>query len=323
MTRDEAFEFLDRAARGIAEMFGSSCETLVHDMGVPTHPILSIYNGHVSGREVGSTLDILGTARELDPEARSSDQVNLYATTPSGQQIKSSTFHLIGEDYNLALGINFDYTSLVYANRILVDLMSAEADLKTALWQGGDSALADLFDECLSAVGKPVDALSKADRLKIVAMMDQKNAFSYRKSVPFAARRLGVREGFIPVLIKPDETLLECLVMNADPENDADCYEFDLKTVEEYRKKMLTTPIKDGKAVLEELIGQRREEAEDDELDWEEEVLGEMEGGYDNCRFSSCWGLENHMTYPLILAKIPVKNSWEIFVPHTAERPNN
>lgn len=48
MTRDQAFEFLDRTARGIAEMFGSSCETLVHDMGVPTHPILSIYNGHVS-----------------------------------------------------------------------------------------------------------------------------------------------------------------------------------------------------------------------------------------------------------------------------------
>ncbi|HIY17592.1 MAG TPA: helix-turn-helix transcriptional regulator [Candidatus Intestinimonas stercorigallinarum] len=192
MTREEAFEFLDRTARGIAEMFGSSCETLVHDMGVPSHPILSIYNGHVSGRTVGSTLDILGTDRELEPEARTSDQVNLYATTPSGAQIKSSTFHLMGEDYNLALGINFDYTSLVYANRILVDLMSAEADLKSALWQGGDSALSDLFDECLAALGKPVDALGKADRLKLVAMLEQKNAFSYRKSVPFVSRRLGV-----------------------------------------------------------------------------------------------------------------------------------
>ena len=192
MTREEAFEFLDRAARGIAEMFGSSCETLVHDMGVPSHPILSIYNGHVSGRTVGSTLDILGTDRELEPEARTSDQVNLYATTPSGAQIKSSTFHLIGEDYNLALGINFDYTSLVYANRILVDLMSAQADLKTALWQGGDSALSDLLDECLAALGKPADALGKADRLKLVAMLEQKNAFSYRKSVPFVSRRLGV-----------------------------------------------------------------------------------------------------------------------------------
>ena len=192
MDRDGAFEFLDRAARGIAEMFGSSCETLVHDMGVRSHPILSIYNGHVSGRSVGSTEDILGTGRELDDEARLRDQVNLSATTPSGQQIKSSTFHLIGEDYNLALGINFDYTSLVYANRILADLINVQSDLKSALFQGGDSALADLFEQCLAALGKPADALGKSDRLKLVALLEQQNAFSYRKSVPYVARRLGV-----------------------------------------------------------------------------------------------------------------------------------
>ncbi|GAA6385447.1 hypothetical protein I310019A7_14380 [Lawsonibacter asaccharolyticus] len=133
------------------------------------------------------------------------------------------------------------------------------------------------------------------------------SAYSY-------AKRGSFKEGFIPVLIKADdETLLECLVMNADPENDADCYEFDPKAVEEYRKKMLSTSVKDGKAVLEELTGQRREEAEDDDLDWEEEVLGEMEGGYDNDRFSCYWDSDSHMTYPLILAKIPVKNPWEIF----------
>ena len=133
------------------------------------------------------------------------------------------------------------------------------------------------------------------------------SAYSY-------AQRLGVREGFVPVLIQADdETLLECLVMNADPEHDADFYEFDLKTVEEYRKKMLSAPIKDGKAVLEELTGQRKEEAEDDDMDWEEEVLGEMEGGEPNDRFSSYWDDDTEMTYPLILAKIPVKNPWEIF----------
>ena len=126
------------------------------------------------------------------------------------------------------------------------------------------------------------------------------------------ARRLGVREGFVPVLIKPDETLLECLVMNADPEHDADCYAFDCKAVAEYRKRMLSAPAKDGKAALEELTGRRREEAEDDDMDWEE-ILGEMEGGYENCRFISCWDLNTDMTHPLILAKIPVKNPWEIF----------
>ena len=128
------------------------------------------------------------------------------------------------------------------------------------------------------------------------------------------AKRDSAQEGFVPVLIKADdETLLECLVMNADPENDAVIYEFDLKAVTEYRKKMLSAPIKDGKAVLEELTGQRKEEAEDDDMDWDEEVLGEMEGGEPNDRFSSYWDDDTEMTYPLILAKIPVKNPWEIF----------
>lgn len=192
MERGEALEFLDRTARGIAEMFGSSCETLVHDMGDPRHPILCIYNGQISGRAVGSTRDILGTAKELDETALVTDFVNLYATTPSGQQIKSSTFHLIGDGYNLALGINFDYTSLVYANRILVDLMSAEADLQSAMWQSGEGQLSALFSECLAAVGKPVDALTKRDRMKIIALLDQQNAFSFRKSVPFVAKHLQV-----------------------------------------------------------------------------------------------------------------------------------
>ncbi len=192
MTREEAFDFLDRTASGLAEMFGASCETLVHDMDDPTHPILSIYNGHISGRAVGSTMDILGTGLALGEDALKTDFVNLYATTPTGQQIKSSTFHLMGEGYHLALGVNFDYTSLVLANRVLTDLMSADADLQSAIWQGGDSQLTAIFNECFDSVGKPVSQLTKRDRVKIISLLEQKNAFSFRKSVPFVAKRLQV-----------------------------------------------------------------------------------------------------------------------------------
>lgn len=193
MNREEAFEFLDRTARGIAEMFGSSCETLVHDMGVPTHPILSIYNGHVSGREVGSTMDIMGIGLTLDQETASTDQVNLAAVTPDGRQTKSSTFHMIGEDYNLALGINFDYTSLVFANRILGDLMNARSDLRSALWQPDNAKqLADLFDQCVAEMGKPVEIMGKAERLRLISLLRRRSAFSYRKSVPYVAGRLSV-----------------------------------------------------------------------------------------------------------------------------------
>ena len=132
------------------------------------------------------------------------------------------------------------------------------------------------------------------------------SAYSY-------AKREGIKKGFVPVLIRADdETLLECLVMNSEPEND-DCYEFDMKAVEEYRKKLLAAPVKDAKAVLKEMVGQRKEDAADDDMDWDEDVLGAMEGGFENSRFSSYWNDDTEMTYPVILAKIPVKNPWEIF----------
>ena len=174
-------------------------------------------------------------------------------------------------------------------------------------WQGQD------FDEDTLEPSELAEALMEyldCECTYFPSMKDDDpimSAYSY-------AKRESVKEGFVPVLIKADdETLLECLVMNADPKNDADIYEFDLKTVTEYRKKMLSTSVKDGKAVLQELTGQRKEEAEDDDMDWDEEILGEMEGGYENNRFSCYWDSDTDMTHPLILAKIPVKNPWEIF----------
>ena len=44
MTRQEAFTMLDQMAKGIAEMFGSNCETVIHDLADPLHPVLAIYN---------------------------------------------------------------------------------------------------------------------------------------------------------------------------------------------------------------------------------------------------------------------------------------
>ncbi len=175
-------------------------------------------------------------------------------------------------------------------------------------WQGQD------FDEDTLEPSELAEALMEyldCECTYFPSMKDDDpimSAYSY-------ARRDAAHEGFVPVLIRADdETLWECLVMNSDPDSDGgDDYAFDPDKVAEYRKKMLSAPIRDGKAVLEELTGQRKEEAEDDDLDWEEEVLGEMEGGEPNDRFSSYWNDDTEMTYPLILAKIPVKNPWEIF----------
>ena len=214
---------------------------------------------------------------------------------------------VIGQERNYSDEIQDEAYLFIPFDEDYYQAMAKVIEKRFANWQGQD------FDE---------DTLEPSDTARaIMEYLDCECTYfpSMKDDDPIMAaygyaKRDSAQEGFVPVLIKADdETLLECLVMNADPDNDADFYEFDLKTVTEYRKKMLSTSVKDGQAVLEELIGQRKEEAEDDDMDWDEEILGEMEGGEPNDRFSSYWDDDTEMTYPLILAEIPVKNPWEIF----------
>lgn len=120
-------------------------------------------------------------------------------------------------------------------------------------------------------------------------------------------------KNYVPMLIKVDETLWECLIMNSDSDSEgANDYEFNYNKVDEYRKEMLATTIEDGKKLLDKFLNQRREELEDDEIAFEE-IFGNIENGYENNRFVSYWDFRSKMTSPLILAKIPVKNPWEVF----------
>ena len=189
MTREEAFATLDRIAKGIAEMFGSNCETVINDLADPLHPILAIYNGHVSGRSVGSTLDVTGLEEDLYLDH---DVVNLLAVTPNGQQTKSTTFSVKGRDYHLGFGINYDFTPLTYANRVLLDLMHTEVDFHSAIYKPRDAGIGDLLDAAILRVGKPAREMNKADRLRVIEHLKEMDAFSYRRAVPYVASQLGV-----------------------------------------------------------------------------------------------------------------------------------
>lgn len=192
MDKIATLESLRRTAEGIAIMFGSTCETLIHDMAAPNHPLLAIYNGHVSGREVGSREDIFGSPVDEDNTYIGKDYVNHLVVTPAGKYIKSSTFNFVGEDYHYALGINFDFTALAASSKMLTELAGVGAPLDVAMSEVRETRLKDIFEEQLVDFGKPVEKLNKPERLALIAKLQQRNLFSYQKSVPFVAEKLNV-----------------------------------------------------------------------------------------------------------------------------------
>ena len=193
MNREEMLTFLKNEARGIAMMFGPNCETLVHDMTRPGHPILAIYNGSVTDRDVGSTADIFGDIGDYDETIyKNKDYTNQMVLSRDGRTLKSTTFNVVGDDFHFALGINLDITNMVRATQMLTEMTATSGDLQQTLMQDARSQLEELLRECISAVGKEPEVMKKTDRMRIIRMLYKRRAFTYQKSVAIVAERLNV-----------------------------------------------------------------------------------------------------------------------------------
>lgn len=209
MTYDEALEFLDRVASGLARTMGPFCETLVQDSTEDGLVVRSIYNGHISGRTVGSTLSIYGrdTAWE-DPENAGldmeSDNVCLFATTARGRRVKSSTWVLQGSDYILELGVNMDITAVDQVTALLGGLTQADGELRERL-RGQPRPQQEaqaMLEAHLAAMGKPAETLSRSERVLLVHGLREEGFFDFPKSVALVAARLGVSKCTIYIYLR-------------------------------------------------------------------------------------------------------------------------
>ena len=110
------------------------------------------------------------------------------------------------------------------------------------------------------------------------------------------ARVRGEKEGFLPMLVAADELLLECF-------EDAD----------QVRAELLSAPLESGEEFLQKWLKEMKEELEEDEPDYWEELTGEVSGGEGIDSFLSLRDFNGKKTVPVVLAEIPVKNPWEVF----------
>ncbi len=120
----------------------------------------------------------------------------------------------------------------------------------------------------------------------------------------------GHKSGFTPVIITVDETLWECLCINAGEENED---EPDIQKIRDYRTNILSKSADSGKEYLLTQLEERKNDCDENEIDWDEEIMGEMKGGIKIDSFSSFWSFGSDETCETILAKIPAVNPWEIF----------
>lgn len=191
--RERILDFLKRMADGMSVMFGSNCEVIIHDMENIESSVLYITNKHVTQRNEGERLNVLGT-KELDSLYKGTDLVNHQGTAKNSHLLKTSTFHIEGEGYRFALGINYDYTNMLLVQGTINDFINVGKNINEAVEEDVNSEirLSTLFEQAIEYIGKPLPFMKKSDRVEMIRFLNDKGAFSIHKGIPIIADRMGI-----------------------------------------------------------------------------------------------------------------------------------
>lgn len=192
MDRKEAFKFLDNLAKGVSIMFGSDCETIIHDFNTENCEVVSIYNGHITGRKKGDKLDLLGIYNLGDMQD-GKDLYNCLCKTDDGRMIKSTTIHFKSEKFHYALGINFDFTKLSVAHSSISGIIKTGIDVAKAINENpNEKVIFEIFEEGLRTIGKPVKDMNKKERMSLIKYINDNGGFSLKKSIQTIATKMDI-----------------------------------------------------------------------------------------------------------------------------------
>jgi predicted transcriptional regulator YheO len=190
------FEFLARLTSGLGEALGKDCEVVLHDFSHPEESVIAISNGHVTGRKVGATLDVLGFQLLRNP--RAGDFHNYQTVTKSGKILRSSSTFLRDEKGDIfgALCVNHDISALIRMQELLQGTLNlAESDPQGPHEEFEDSVdgvLDRMIEDAIRSVGKDIAELTREEKIGLVSRLEAKGAFLIRYSADRIAKSLNL-----------------------------------------------------------------------------------------------------------------------------------
>lgn len=172
-------------AEGIAKTIGSHCEVVLHDLTDISSSIVAIYNGHVTGREIGAPMTDLGLA-VLRCGKEEKYLLNYPNKTIKGKKIKSTSIIIRDDEGNImgSLCINLDVTLLAMTGTIINEMVNVQEDNEEETFpQSVNDLEKRIIDRAQEKVGKPVALLEKNERIEFIRLLDEMGLFLIKGSI--------------------------------------------------------------------------------------------------------------------------------------------
>ena len=188
----------------IAATFGSNCEVVLHDLRNLDRAIVKIANGHVTGRLTGAPITDMGLRLfEEDKKSKQGAAVVGYRTkTKEGRELKSTTLFIRDKNGNAVgcLCINIDLTPYRAAQELIEqvcridspDSVDAENESPEKFVSDVDSLMGQLIAKAMKNANKPVSAMSKEDKLRVMRDLKKSGFYLIKGSIKRLSGEWGV-----------------------------------------------------------------------------------------------------------------------------------
>lgn len=204
----DEWDMWQRLMSMLENQFGGQCEFILHDLTKDySQTVVDIRNGHITGRSIGDCGSNLGL-EVLRGTVKEGDRYNYVVYTRDGKILRSSTMFIKDDEHNIigCLCVNLDITETVKLEGFLKrynsyeileespDAVQEQPAPKTQLGANADSADTEIFANNISDVleyliahadklaNKPVETLTREEKIEFVRYLDQKGAFLVTKS---------------------------------------------------------------------------------------------------------------------------------------------
>lgn len=175
--------------------FGEDVELVLHDYTHDyEHTVVDIRNGHITGRKVGDTGDILGL-EVLRGTVADGNSYNLTNYTDDNRILRSSTQFIRDQEGKVVacIAINQDVTKSVELERYLQKQNRTREAADTNVFRGDvNQMLEHLVEQAQYAVGKKPENMTREDKLAFIRYLDKRGAFLISKSGAYMCQLLNI-----------------------------------------------------------------------------------------------------------------------------------
>jgi len=183
----------------IEHQFGFNCEVVLHDLFRPyDSTIVDIRNGHITGRRVGDCGSNLGL-EVIRGTVKDGDKFNYFTTTKDGKILRSSSIYLKDENKNIrySICVNMDITDSVrfetyLHNQNRYNIESGGPNSEEFHATNIHDLTENMFERGISFIGKPVEEMTKDDKMRLIEFLDQKGVFLITKAGEKTCEALGI-----------------------------------------------------------------------------------------------------------------------------------